>query len=507
MSGSTGGDGQNANIGISNGALGTELESLLLCEAIQPGSAPSYEICRTIYLYHPLGAKLVDVPVNLALSQPREISVANAPESVAEVFKAEWDRSNCNATIKNAARLSRIFGISSLVYGVVGKPTDRPLSETEMVDGEIYFNALDPLNTSGSLVLNQDPNSPDFQKPIAVKANGQAYHPSRCCVVMNEQPIYIAYTTSAYGYVGRSVYQRALFPLKSFVQTMLTDDMVSQKAGVLIAKIKQPGSIVDRLMAGFQSLKRTLLQGARTYNVLSISTEEEIESLNLQNIDGAATMSRENIIKNIASGAGMPAKLLSEEVFVAGFGEGTEDAKNIAHYIDGFRVELKPIYDFLQNIIMRRAWNKAFFETVQNEFPEAYGKKTYADAFFEWQAAFMAQWPSLLTEPDSEKIKVDETRLKSTVQILEILLPNLDPENKAILIQWAADNFNENKMLFTSELIIDNDALEAFLSKQQEMNEQQGMMGNDTPGDDEAPMPVPTGAKKPPAKKKAAALN
>ena len=280
---------------------------------------------------------------------------------------------------------------------------------------------------------------------------------------------------------------------------MLTDDMISQKAGVIVAKIKQVGSIVDRIIAGFMGLKRTLLAGARTYNVLSISPDDSIESLNLQNIDGASSMARENIIKNVASGAGMPAKLISEEVFVAGFGEGTEDAKNIAHYIDGYRRELAPIFKFLENIVMVRAWNKEFFETVQRAFPDAYGKSSYQEVFFQWRAAFSAIWPSLLTEPDSEKIKVDETRLKSTVQILEVLMPQLDPENKARLVQWALDAFNENKMLFSTDIEIDGEALAEFFAHQQELSEQSPMM----PGAEDEDLPVPTGVKEPKMKQAA----
>ena len=41
---------------------------------------------------------------------------------------------------------------------------------------------------------------------------GQQYHPSRARICLNEMPVYLGYTNSAFGYVGRSVYQRALFP-------------------------------------------------------------------------------------------------------------------------------------------------------------------------------------------------------------------------------------------------------------------------------------------------------
>ena len=47
----------------------------------------------------------------------------------------------------------------------------------------------------------------------------------------------------------------------------------------------------------------------------------------MQNVYAAGTYSRTNIIKDIASAAEMPAKLLDNETLVAGFGEGTEDCQ------------------------------------------------------------------------------------------------------------------------------------------------------------------------------------
>jgi hypothetical protein len=500
MSGFTGSEnyGGNSSVGIGSAALGSQLEQLLMCDDISPGSDPSYQICKTIYLYHPLGGKLTETPIKLALSQARTISVALAPERVVQAFQDEWAALCCTQNIANVMITSRVYGVGSIVVGAKrgGKalPTDVPLKAEEIAKLPVYFNVLDPLNTSGSLVLNQNPNAADFQKPTEVVSNGQAYHPTRQFVVMNGAPIYIAYTSSAFGYVGRSVYQRILFPLKGFVQTMLTDDMVSQKAGVLIAKIKQPGSIVDRAMAVIQGLKRTLLKGARTYNVLSISPDEDIASLNLQNIDGASNSARDNILKNISMGSNTPSQILADEVFVQGFGEGTEDAKKIAHWVDGLREEMDLLFKFMDNIVMLRAWSEDFFKTMQEEH-DYYKNMSYEQAFFQWRNTFEAKWPSLLTEPDSEKIKVDEIRLKSVIQAIEVIAPLLDPVNKAKIIEWAVATFNENEMLFESDFVLDSDALAEFLAQQQETMDAQGMGGPEMPG--EGPMPARTGAEPP----------
>jgi hypothetical protein len=304
------------------------------------------------------------------------------------------------------------------------------------------FNVFDPLNTAGSLIMNQNPNEISYLKPISISVQGQPYHITRTVIYQNEDPIYLDYTTSAWGYVGRSVYQRALFPLKSFLQSMITDDLVTKKAGLIVAKLKPPGSIVNEMMQRVSGIKRALLKEAVVGNVLNISIEEEIESLNLQNIDTSARSARKNILENIAAAAGMPAKLVNSETLAVAFAEGEEDAKAIARFIDKLRGSMQPLYDYFTRIVQFRAWNQDFYESLKEDHKE-YKKKNYNESFMDWTNHFVAVWPSLLTEPDSEKIKVANVKLRSIVAMLETLLPQCDPDSASKLLEWAADNFND----------------------------------------------------------------
>lgn len=467
-----------AELIINNSNLGSALTQLLMVDELQPGDEPSYQACKTIYLYHPLGSKMVDAPITMAMSQDRDITVPESPEErVVQAFQDEWRRMKIDELIANTASISRVYGVGSVVMGAVGKPSDKPLDPDKYADYELFFNVVDPLNTAGSIVLNQDPNSPDFQKHTVISVAGQNYHRSRACVMMNEKPIYIAYTNSGFGYVGRSVYQRALYPLKTFVQSMITDDMVTTKAGLLIAKMQPAGSIVDRLMQGFAGLKRQLLAGAATGQVLSISAgstsanAETIETLNMQNVDGAGGWARTNVMKNIATAADMPAVLLENETLTKGFGEGTEDAKNIARYIEHIRDWLEPLYEFFEPIVMRRAWNPEFYKTIQKLFPDEYGSIDYNTALYQWINSFHATWPNFLVEPESEKVKTAEVKLKALIAVAEILLPIADPENKANVLTFLADNINADQTMFTSPLLIDP---EAFAEYEPPMMAQQG---------------------------------
>lgn len=464
-----------AFVNINGSSVGTVLNELLMADDILPGASASYQLCKNIYLFHPIGAKLVDYPIEMAMSKQRIISVPDSPEDmVVNAFQEEWVNLKCDDHIMNVVRTSRIYGISSIIYGIYGYTADMEIPlEVIQNSTNIYFNVFDPLNTAGSLVLSQQPLEEEFQKPQTIAVNGVQFHPSRSCVVLNEEPIYLSFTSSAFGFVGRSVYQRALFPLKTFVQTMITDDLVTKKAGVLIAKIKAVGSFVDNIMQTMAGIKRNMLNESQTGNTISIDTDEDIQTLNMQNIDMAMTTPRKNVLENIALAAKMPAKILNAETFAEGFGEGTEDAKNVARFMQVTQRDMEPIYAWFDKLVMIRAWTPEFYKTVQSQFPEKYKKVRYNQAFMQWKNAFHAEFPNFLIEPDAEKIKTEDVRLKAVISLLEKLLPELDPENKCALIQFACDNFNDQKLLFKHPLMLDVVALQEFLEENIDRQQEQ----------------------------------
>ncbi len=456
-----------ATVTITGSLLGTQLQTLLQADDIVPGATPSYQLCKTIYAYHPLGAKIAEKPVQIAQSQKRDVTIQKGPEDrLREAYEQEWDRAGVDRHIFNVMRLARAYGVSTLALLCEGERSDLPITLDTLWKASISFNVFDPLNTAGSLVLNQNPNAIDFQKiPGGVSVAGQAYHRSRVVVMMNEDPLYIEYTSSAFGYVGRSVYQRALYPLKSFIQSLVTDDMVTRKAGLIVAMIKSAGSIIDNVMVKVGIKKRDLLKDAQTDNVLQVGPDDKIETLNMENLAAAYGQARKNVLENIASAVPMPALLLNNETFAEGFGEGSEDAKAVAQFVDEMRKQMQPLYVFFDMIVQRRAWNPEFYEIIQRDFPD-YAGVPFNSAFYEWSNSFAAVWPSLLKEPPSEEVKVDDVRLRAIVALLEVLLPIADPENKALIVKWAVDNFNSLKMLFDANLQLDYEALAAWTPQQ-----------------------------------------
>ena len=447
---------------IQIGSCSPELLALLDSEDIQPGSTVGYQTCKTIYLFHPLGGKMVDRPIKMAMNEPRTVHIAQTyslEQRLRDAFEKEWKALKADQHIAAAARIARIYGTSAIAMLVDNQNPAEALDYRTLYKHNISFNILDPLNTAGSIVLNQDPNAADFQKVDGIKVAGKPYHKSRCVVLQNEDPLYLAYNPAAFGFTGRSVYQRALFPLKSFIQTMRTDDMVAVKGGLLVARIKNASSIVNKAMQALGGVKRMMLKRGKTGEVLQIGDQDVIESIDLSNLEKPLDSSRNHIISNIAAAGDMPAILLNSETFTKGFGEGTEDAKAVAVYVDDIRRWLDTVYEFFVRICQYRAWSITFFQSLRADFPQL--KDTYSVYFASWINNFEYRWPSSLKEPESEKVKVDEMRFKAIVSMLEVLLPQLtaDPENRATFIKWACENANTNESLFPQRIDLDYDLL------------------------------------------------
>jgi len=89
-----------------------------------------------------------------------------------------------------------------------------------------------------------------------------------------------------------------------------------------------------------------------------------------------------------------------------------------------------------------------------------------------WQNAYKADWTSLMEEPPSEKVKVADIKIKSINEVLRTVLPVIDPQNRATLIQWAQDNINEMEDLFESSLNLDPDLISEYEPPQGTMPEE-----------------------------------
>jgi len=148
---------------IVGSGLGTNspLYQILMAQSISPGDPVSYECAKLVYTYHPLGKAIVDSPVNKAFAKRRIISLGDdTPQKVIERYWETWDAADTNRHFKNTQRLSRIYGVSSVAINSAN--SRKPLSPSELHNGNVTYTEFDPLNTAGSLVGNLNPNDQNF---------------------------------------------------------------------------------------------------------------------------------------------------------------------------------------------------------------------------------------------------------------------------------------------------------------------------------------------------------
>lgn len=483
----------NASFEISNGeggasGLSSQLWDLLVTQDIVPGATPGYQTCKTIYAYHPLGRKMVELPLEKAFSQERQYSFDNPEIPIAEElirrFRKEWKKLGgigANTIIYRIGVLSRIYGVGTLLCGTRGEDPNSPLDYSTIHRQELYFSMLDPLNTAGSLVLQQDPTAPDFLQPQKVWAAGKDLSTTRTAVLIHEQPIWIEWTDSAFGFIGRSVYQRAFYPLKSYLYSMVADNEIQRKLMLLIAKMEQPGSVLDNRTLRFFGLRRQQLKNSSTGNVLSIGREDAIESLDLHNTDTAGTYARNNIIRNVAAASGMPAILLLDERLADGFGEGSEDAKEISIFVDSIRQQLSGIFSYIDKIVMHRAWNRDWYESaVKNQYSD-YANIDYEAAFYQWQDSFEAVWPELYRPSENEVLESEEKMVDTTIRVYQAIAPTMDPVNQASLLEWVQGQIQGTKHFCKEDIDFDP---EAFVNDVIEQREQMAAQAEADPTDD-----------------------
>lgn len=445
---------------LTNGS--NALWDTLMGDTILPGFAPSYELCKLLYTDHPLGAKIARLPIDMAMSEQRHIRVDSAPDDEpAREFAKHWDALGCDQIIQQVASWARVYGMAVLGFGAIdphtGTPiaSDAPIDPHALPDLELYFNVWDPLNTAGSLVLNQDPNQPSYLKtPPSVTINGQNYRQGRFVVLMNEDPVYLDYESSAYGYSGRSCFKRCVYPLRSYLQGQVANSLVAQKSGLVVAKVHQPGSVASRAMKLFTEDKADMLRMSHNGEVLTIGQNDTIESLNLLNVDQSLHGSRQNIIEDIAAAAGMPSQLLNSQTLAQGFGEGTEDAKMIAQYIRGRRQWMAPLYQFCDQIVMRRAWNSGFISAMRDNHPDRYGTLSDEAIFRDWKNSFSARWPS--EQAETEAFDVATKRFSLILDTLRTTAPLLDdtPAAKRSLLSLLEHSINSTPELFDGEVTL-----------------------------------------------------
>src|SRR5580692_3692570 len=121
-------------------AFNGPLAEFLASGGILPGEEPGYQLCKTIYVYHPLGAKMVDAPIKMAMSQPREINIPlPSEERLREAFQEQWEADSMDTYIAQLAGTSRTYGIGSMAMIIEGMDSKSPMPLDKLYEKNISF--------------------------------------------------------------------------------------------------------------------------------------------------------------------------------------------------------------------------------------------------------------------------------------------------------------------------------------------------------------------------------
>ncbi|MDI2113060.1 anti-CBASS protein Acb1 family protein [Commensalibacter nepenthis] len=433
----------------------------------------SYDLCKQLYVYHPLGKRIVDLPIDLTLNKDRILNVKHelSPELL-EQFNKKWKELNLTRVIRNLAVTSRLYGIAALFIKADGVEDNKKIPDDKTLNNyKITPLVYDALNIAGSATGNQNIDSVDFLELKDVYRSGTALAKDRSIILSNGDPIYIEYINSAYGYAGRSVFQNCAGLLQSYLDVMEADNTVARKVALIVAKLNQGGS-ATRVQEAANDQKRNLLQEARNDNVLSIGTNEDIDTLNMTNVDNSLDTSRRHIIEDIANAIDLPVILLNGQKFTGGFGEGSEDTKNIGRHIDNKRQWLEPIFDFCDNLVMELAWDFNFIDSLNSKNSSFYDKnltsfeekqRLYKVKFQELKNSFSYSFPSFLTETEAEILDGDVKKINSMKTIFESVYDKVDPQTKSQLICWMMDNFNDLRSVNKVKIDYNPDEIKEFI--------------------------------------------
>lgn len=135
-----------AEIQLDSG-LSSQLSKILDSEEIQPGTDVGYELCKLLWQYHPLGGKLVEKPISMAMCKQRQYSVDTDPdERVVRRFQEVWERMEVNEKIKNFFFVSRCYGAAAIGVGTTSVSCKDELPGFGLTEDDVYINVWDPLN-------------------------------------------------------------------------------------------------------------------------------------------------------------------------------------------------------------------------------------------------------------------------------------------------------------------------------------------------------------------------
>lgn len=202
----------------------------------------SYEECRDIYRYWPLGKRIASALPNFAMSAQRKFVVKDAPDEVNSKLAETANELGLDEIVKQCAIYARIYGLAS-IYVAQEKDSKEPLSYKDVQQKGFTFNVLDPLAMGGAIQVDNDSLSPTFGKPINIHIRGKQVNPNRVCVVYNDIPLFYKFNPSSFAFSGPSIYQNMTLLIRAWNRGVIALQRLATKASAMIKTTKETANV------------------------------------------------------------------------------------------------------------------------------------------------------------------------------------------------------------------------------------------------------------------------
>ena len=423
-----------------------------------------YQLAQLIMRFHPVGHVLVNMPIDKAVANGRDITIQAAPQMAIDRFTEVFNHFNGDKLAGDLLASAKTYGISSLIIGQYDIETQSPL-DLATLSGASFINVIDPLNMAGSGVRNQNPNQRSFlQAPSLVKVQGVDYHSSRCFTLYNpfENPLYLQFNSASFSYAPSSVYERVLYYLKLLLENDIALEAGNKKVGAIVHKKAFAGQ--STLDAANQSIKGFIKQKISSLfngEATIIGKDDEITTVDLMHFSESLNTTREAILDSIAmaSSDGIPAAMLKGAMLGRGMSEGDNDKKRENECVLKHQSALTHIYKYIDTPLQRIAWNDPdFYRAIQDRHPE-YKAISQRAAIAQWSNSFKWEWNEIDRPTEPELMEIAEKKAALSAGVFELAATlQLPPQALMDLFETHVANINdsaglENKFYFDPDMI------------------------------------------------------
>lgn len=379
----------------------------------------SYEECRDIYRYWPLGKRVASALPNFAMSAQRKFIVKDAPEEINAKLSEVANELGIDEIVKKCAVYARIYGLSS-IYVAQEKDCKEALSYKDIQNKGFTLNVLDPLSMGGSIQIDNDSLSPTFGRPINIHIRGRAVNPNRVCVVYNDIPLFYKFNPSSFAFSGPSIYQNMTLLIRAWNRGIIALQRLATKASAMVKTTKDAANVTGFSLRAVQA-NLEMIRSIENDGIASIRTGDTLEFFQLTGVQEVDT-----IIQQINTGLMMalsdtPSGILLDKNLSVGLNDGSEDMKAILMAVDNFRFHiLKPLYTFVDKYLCYKAFDIDFVKQMIEEYPDLYRGKKVNEVLTEWMQNYSFEWGELYPQSENEKADTQSKILDNLVKVKDL---------------------------------------------------------------------------------------